>query len=209
MKKCLNRREIVTCLAFREFIELDIHSDEFKIELLYMIDNLNLEINDFIYLKDKQIIIISCSDKNILSKIKSGINEIKMNFTDITKFDNNRVYIFKTSNDNYINQKLWSYASNNVICIIYWDIYSEMLFIGLSNGNICFFKEKDDIMNLSMVSEFNLNKDNIIGLSYNHKNEIIFICYKYKFLVFNIKFNEKVNGIFDLYYRNYKQLLIY
>lgn len=215
LNHCINRKDILLNTDFINFLEIPKNSPELignSITQIQRINQFDLSITNFIYNKNKNIIIISFYDNEFIS-----IDEISLD--NILMIKNNGVepkkpigyvrlyeYIIDKENinikDSFNLKKLWEISFLIQTKNIFFDEKNEILCIGNDDGGIYLYKTKTkgNFNEMEVYAELTFHSDRISGLYLNSEEMNLYSCsYDNTFFVTDLKDN---NFIKSLIYNN-------
>ena len=184
LKFCFNRKDILLNQDFVNFVKIP---PQFPKSFSYSIIKENeiqfdLSVTNFLYIKNKNILIILCANTDFISNDKVNLDNILMirnNFSG-KKYSLSYAYIYmyKEENNSLIINKLWEKPFFVRAEIIIFDENKEILCIGNEEGKIHLFKTKTkgDFHQLENFGELSFHNKKITGLYLNSDNEELYSC---------------------------------
>ena len=185
LRSCVQRRDILQNKLFKEFLELEKNAPEIvgnDVELIYDYKKLPLGCRNFKVIPHKKIMVVCCSQMNILSRS----NVILSNISFTKKSDDDKVpmgalFIYQcepSKEEIYAIHKIWARPFPIQTGTLYWEDETEILGVGNDDGKIYLFKPQPntyyEIMN--QIFEFAYHTDRVMGLAVDSKNNYMYSC---------------------------------
>ena len=185
LRSCVQRRDILQNKLFKEFLELEKNAPEIvgnDVELIYDYKKLPLGCRNFQVIPHKKIMVVCCSQMNILSRS----NVILSNISFTKKSDDDKVpmgalFIYQcepSKEEIYAIHKIWARPFPIQTGTLYWEDETEILGVGNDDGKIYLFKPQPntyyEIMN--QIFEFSYHTDRVMGLAVDSKNNYMYSC---------------------------------
>ena len=196
LNDCIERKDILFSEELNLFLDINKNFPEIKFnEILEIgkIEKLTFEIKDFIYDKKNQIIIIITSQNK-----NEKLNNQKFLFTWEKKIEGNKllgnIYCYKINKNsnkvdfNLLFSKEFFFRPKK----IFFDNFSNFLFLGFYNGNIIIFKLEDNCSKITEIKNFNFFNKSINDFYYNSNLKKLFSISLNQF--FYIDLNEEINN---------------
>ena len=208
LQYCINRKDILLNQDFINFLELSQNIPEIfgnSTENLQEFNNFNLSVKNFIYNKNKNIIIISCCDNDFISRDDTTLDTILMikeNNGAESKKPLGYVIIYECLpyNENksqnvdekklFEIKKLWEESFLIQINIMYFDEQNEILCIGNDDGGMYVYRAKKgkNFAEMEIMGELKFHSDRISGLYINPNDIHLYSCsYDNTFFVTDLK----------------------
>ena len=185
LRSCVQRRDILQNKLFKEFLELEKNAPEIvgnDVELIYDYKKLPLGCRNFQVIPHKKIMVVCCSQMNILSRS----NVILSNISFTKKSDDDKVpmgalFIYQcepSKEEIYAIHKIWARPFPIQTGTLYWEDETEILGVGNDDGKIYLFKPQPntyyEVMN--QIFEFAYHTDRVMGLAKKKKNNYMYSC---------------------------------
>ena len=185
LRSCVQRRDILQNKLFKEFLELEKNAPEIvgnDVELIYDYKKLPLGCRNFKVIPHKKIMVVCCSQMNILSRS----NVILSNISFTKKSDDDKVpmgalFIYQcepSKEEIYAIHKIWARPFPIQTGTLYWEDETEILGVGNDDGKIYLFKPQPntyyEVMN--QIFEFAYHTDRVMGLAVDSKNNYMYSC---------------------------------
>lgn len=187
IKDCVKRKDVINSEPFILFAELEKHSPELignTPVVVGKIEKLPLGIRDFHYSRDENLLLMVCSDMNIISRADSRLTNIKLPWEKKNSKSQSvplgaaMVFTVQKKDKKFEFTKTWVKAFEEETGVLHWDSDESLFSIGLDNGYIYIYKHQPN----SQYAVFNehrsykLHKDRVMGLSYDQKEQCVFSC---------------------------------
>ena len=182
--KCAARKDIFMNQLFKDFIEIDKQAADLssnQVTLKFEYKKIVLGVRSFILVPHKGIMLMCCSDMNIVSRADSMISNFSF-FKGKIKDDHvplGAAFVYQCEDDKkdgYIIHKIWAKSFPIQTGVIAWDDIEEVYSVGNDDGKIYCFKAVPNTHYLKMnqIIELNFHKDRVMGLNYDSEKKIIF-----------------------------------
>ncbi len=206
LQSCVQRKDIMTSEAFKEFVEMERHSPELTAngpEKIAEYVDLPLGIRDFVYLKYENIMFLACSDMNIASRLDAYLTNVNLPWEKKTDahISVGAVFAYKVTNDSnnaFYFEKLWAKSFPKQTGVISWEPESSTLAVGLDDGKIFFYKinSESNFLQFDELCELKPHSNRIMGLCFDSKSGYIYSCSSdKKFVVSEINYQESVTEV--------------
>ena len=184
LRFCFNRKDILLNNDFLNFVEMPLKNQKFIIKTITKEEekHFDLAVTNFLFIKNKGILIILCANTDFISDDEMNLGNILLirnNFSgEKTSLSYAFIYMYKEENKKLIINKLWEKPFFVRAEIIYFDEKNEMLCIGNELGKIILFKTKTkgDFQQLENFGELSFHKKKITGLYLNPDNMELYSC---------------------------------
>ena len=184
LKFCFNRKDILLNKDFLEFVEMQKNNPKYITESINEEEEIqfDLSVKNFIYIKDKEILIILCTNTDFISSDEISLDNILLlrnNFSGISSpLSYIFIYKYKKENKKFSINKLWEKSFFVPANILQFDDKEELLFIGNDEGKINIFKTKikGNFQQMENYGELSFHNDKITGLNFNAENYELFSC---------------------------------
>ena len=215
LRSCVQRRDILQNKLFKEFLELEKNAPEIvgnDVELIYDYKKLPLGCRNFKVIPHKGIMVVCCSQMNILSRS----NIMLSNFSFTKKNDNDKVpmgalFIYQcepSKEEIYAIHKIWAKPFPIQTGTIYWEDKNEIFCVGNDDGKIYIYKAKPNThyMEMNLLTELSYHTDRVMGLALDPKNLNLYSCSTDKtFFVTDLK-NSTSNILINMGLSGYTNL---
>lgn len=181
LQTCIQHKDILSSIPFRTFINIDTNAPEVignTHSFISEYTQLPFSVRDFIYIHDKALMLLSCSDINIIPHSN--------NFTSNTYTPLGAVHVYKVSHDDnndddgcYSYTQLWKKDYPCQTGVISFDAESEVMCVGLDNGKIYMYqRNKSDTKycEFNEVCEIQAHNNKIMGVVYDHTVKCVYSC---------------------------------
>ena len=187
LRTCIQHKDILSSTAFRTFLSIDAHAPDVvgnTHTLAYEYTQLPFGVRDFIYVRDKEIMLMCCSDMNIISRADSFLT----NFTFPWESNSDAhvplsaafVYkvLYDANNDVCGYKKIWAKSFANQTGVISFDTESEVMCIGLDNGKVCVLQHNtsSNYSEFIQVCEIQTHNDKVMGVVYDNTAKRVYSC---------------------------------
>ena len=208
LQHCINRKEILLNEDFFKFLEIPKNSPDILGNSINKYDELykfELSVKNFIYIKDKSILIVLLSDNDFISRdeasldniliIKSNNPEQKRPLGYIRIYE----YINSEGNEKDINyeiiklNKIWEKSFMIQTNTMYFDQKKEILCVGNDDGSIYIYKTKveGNYKNMELMIDLKFHSDRVSGLYFDPRNMNLFSC-SYDMTLFSVDLNDNL-----------------
>lgn len=185
LRFCVERKDVLHQKEFRAFLDIDKEAPEIignEVALNFEYTNVPLGVRDFLFVPHKEILLMCCSDMNIISRADSMITNFSFPWE--KKTDSHIplgaafIYQCKPNDSKYIVHKIWAKSFPIQTGVLSWEDEEEVFSVGLDNGRIYCFKAKPNThyLDMEMILELPLHKDRVMGLGYDKDNKVIYSC---------------------------------
>ena len=216
LRSCIQRRDIMQNKQFKDFLELEKNAPEVvgnDVELVYDYKKLPLGCRNFQVIPHRGIMVVCCSNMNILSRSNVILSNITLG---IPKSDDDKVpmgaaFIYQCEphkEEIYAIHKIWAKPFPIQTGTIHWEDKNEIFSVGNDDGKIYIFKAKPNThyMTMNQLAELNYHTDRVMGLAINPKNLNIYSCSTDKtFYITDLK-NITSNILINMGYSGYTNL---
>ena len=185
LRSCVQRRDILQNKLFKEFLELEKNAPEIvgnDVELIYDYKKLPLGCRNFKVIPHKGIMVVCCSQMNILSRSNIMIS----NFSFTKKNDNDKVpmgalFIYQcepSKEEIYAIHKIWARPFPFQTGTLYWEDESEIVGVGNDDGKIYLFKPQPNThyVEMNQIFQFSYHTDRVMGLAIDSKTNKMYSC---------------------------------
>ena len=185
LKSCVQRRDILQNKLFKEFLELEKNAPEIvgnDVELIYDYKKLPLGCRNFKVIPHKKIMVVCCSNMNIISRSNVIISNISFTKkSDDDKVPMGALFIYQcepSKEEIYAIHKIWAKPFPIQTGTLFWEDETEILGVGNDDGKIYLYKPQPNtyyqVMN--QIFEFNYHTDRVMGLAVDPKNNYVYSC---------------------------------
>ena len=215
LRSCVLRRDILQNKLFKEFLELEKNAPEIvgnDVELVYDYKKLPLGCRNFKVIPHKGIMVVCCSNMNILSRsnvILSNIGFSKKSDDDKVPMGALFIYQCEPSKEEvYAIHKIWAKPFPIQTGTLFWEDETEILGVGNDDGKIYLYKPEPNtyyqVMN--QIFEFSYHKNRVMGLAIDAKNNYVYSCSTDKTFYATGLFNSKTNILINTSKAGYTNL---
>ena len=208
LQHCINRKEILLNEDFFKFLEIPKNSPAILGNSINKYDELykfELSVKNFIFFKEKSILIVLLSDNDFISRDEASLDNIliiKGNSPEPKKpLGYIRIYenknIKRNENDEYHEiiklSKIWEKSFMIQTNTIYFEAKKEILCVGNDDGSIYIYKTKVEgiYKNMELIIELNFHNDRVSGLYFDPRNMNLFSC-SYDTTLFSVNLNDNL-----------------
>ena len=202
LRSCVQRRDILQNKLFKEFLELEKNAPEIvgnDVELIYDYKKLPMGCRNFKVIPHKKIMVVCCSNMNIISRSNVIISNISFTKkSDDDKVPMGALFIYQcepSKEEIYAIHKIWAKPFPIQTGTLYWEDETEILGVGNDDGKIYLYKPQPNtyyqVMN--QIFEFNYHTDRVMGLTIDPKNNYIYSCSTDKTFYATGLLNSKTN----------------
>jgi WD40 repeat protein len=186
LRECVQRKDVFLNQEFRQFLELEKNAPEVianDVKNKYEYKKLPLGVRGFIVVPHRHIMLVCCSDMNVISRADSMVS----NFTfpwekkDKQYIPLGAAFIYQCKPDPkeiYVIHKIWVKSFPIQTGVIYWDDTNEIYCVGNDDGKIHVFKAVPNTHYLQMetLAELSLHTDRVMGLALDDKTMNLYSC---------------------------------
>ena len=186
LRNCIQRRDILLNNNFREFLDLYKNAPEIignDVKKIYDYHKLPLGVRNFMLIPHKEIMLVCCSEMNIISRADLIISNISFPW-EKKKGDQiplGAAFIYQCKPDKkeiYIIHKIWAQPFEFQTGAMCWEDKNEIYCIGNDDGKIYSYKArpKTHFVKMDKISELNFHKDRVMGLALDPRTLNLFSC---------------------------------
>ena len=185
LRSCVQRRDIMQNKQFKDFLELEKNAPEVvgnDVQIVYEYTRLPLGCRNFQVIPHRGIMVVCCSNMNILSRSNVLLSNISL----VSKNDDDKIpmgaaFIYQcepSKQEIYAIHKIWAKPFPIQTGTIYWEDKNEIFCVGNDDGKIYIFKAKPNThyMEMSQLAELNYHTDRVMGLALDSKNLNLYSC---------------------------------
>lgn len=195
LRECIRRKDIFLSKYFQKFLELEKNSPELIGNNIAKIDQytkLSFPVKDFIYLPEKEVLFVSLSNENVLSKVESMFS----NFTFFweTKTDSFMtlgaicVFLIKHNSErdkrsegiinDFTFKRIWTITLPIQIGVIHYEQRAQLIAIALDDGRISLYKHSSPNCYIDFKEIFlnRIHNDKITGIAIDKEMNCIYSC---------------------------------
>ena len=188
LQNCIQRRDILLNNNFREFLSLYKNAPEIignDVNKIYDYHKLPLGVRNFIIIPHREIILVCCSEMNIISRADSMISNISLSFPWDKKKNEHiplgAAFIYQCKPDKkeiYIIHKIWAQSFQFQTGVIFWEDRNEIYCIGNDDGKIYSYKARPNTHYVVMdkICELNFHTNRVMGLALDPRTMNLFSC---------------------------------
>ena len=208
LRECVQRKDVFLNGEFRQFLELEKNAPEVvanDVTNKYDYKKLPLGVRSFIVVPHREIMLVCCSDMNIISRADSMLSNISFPWG---KKGNSKVplgaaFIYQCKPDPkeiYKIHKIWAKSFTIQTGVIFWEDKNEIYCVGNDDGKIHIFKGVPNTHYLKMdtICELNFHSNRVMGLALDPKSMNLYSCS-----------TDKCFYVTDLKIENYPNVLIH
>ena len=185
LRSCVQRRDIMQNKLFKDFLCLDKNAPEVvgnDVQIVYEYTKLPLGCRNFKVIPHRGIMVVCCSNMNILSRS----NVILSNISLVTKKDDDKIpmgaaFIYQcepSKEEIYAIHKIWAKPFPIQTGTLFWEDKNEILCVGNDDGKIYIFKAKPNThyMEMNQLAELSYHTDRVMGLALDPKTLFLYSC---------------------------------
>ena len=185
LRSCVQRRDILQNKLFKEFLELEKNAPEIvgnDVELVYDYKKLPLGCRNFKVIPHKGIMVVCCSNMNILSRSNVIISNISLKKkSDDDKVPMGALFIYQcepSKEEIYAIHKIWAKPFPIQTGTLFWEDENEILSVGNDDGKIYVFKPQPGTHYVVMNQTFELSyhTDRVMGLAIEPSKMQLYSC---------------------------------
>ena len=185
LRSCVQRRDILQNKLFKEFLELEKNAPEIvgnDVDLFYEYKKLPLGCRNFKVIPHRKIMVVCCSNMNILSRsnvILSNITFSKKNDDDKVPMGALFIYQCEPSKEEiYAIHKIWAKPFPIQTGTLYWEDKNQILSVGNDDGKIYVFKPKPNAYydEMEQIAEYHVHVDRVMGIGIDVKTNFLYSC---------------------------------
>ena len=185
LRSCVQRRDILQNKLFKEFLELEKNAPEIvgnDVDLYYDYKKLPLGCRNFKVIPHRKIMVVCCSNMNILSRsnvMLSNISFSKKNDDDKVPMGALFIYQCEPSKEEvYAIHKIWAKPFPIQTGTLYWEDQNQILSVGNDDGKIYLFKPKPNCYydEMEQIAEYNVHTDRVMGIGIDVKTNFLYSC---------------------------------
>ena len=185
LRSCVQRRDILQNKLFKEFLELEKNAPEIvgnDVELVYDYKKLPLGCRNFKIIPHKGIMVVCCSNMNILSRSNVIISNISLKKkSDDDKVPMGALFIYQcepSKEEIYAIHKIWAKPFPIQTGTLFWEDENEILSVGNDDGKIYVFKPQPGTHYVVMNQTFELSyhTDRVMGLAIEPSKMQLYSC---------------------------------
>ena len=185
LRSCVQRRDILQNKLFKEFLELEKNAPEIvgnDVDLYYDYKKLPLGCRNFKVIPHRKIMVVCCSNMNILSRsnvMLSNISFSKKNDDDKVPMGALFIYQCEPSKEEvYAIHKIWAKPFPIQTGTLYWEDQNQILSVGNDDGKIYVFKPKPNCYydEMEQIAEYNVHTDRVMGIGIDVKTNFLYSC---------------------------------
>ena len=186
LRSCVLRRDILQNKLFKEFLELEKNAPEVvgnDVDLVYDYKKLPLGCRNFKVIPHRKIMVVCCSNMNIISRsnvIISNITSFKKK-SDDDKVPMGALFIYQcepSKEEIYAIHKIWAKPFPIQTGTLYWEDENEIVCVGNDDGKIYVYKPKPNTyyMEMNQMFEFAYHTDRVMGIALDPRNWHLYSC---------------------------------
>jgi WD40 repeat protein len=186
LRSCIQRRDILLNDNFKQFLDLYKNAPEIignEPKKIYDYHKLPLGVRNFLVIPSREIMLVCCSEMNIISRADSTLSNITFPWEKKKddKVPLGAAFIYQCKPDEkeiYIIHKIWAQPFEFQTSVIYWEDRNEIYCIGNDDGKIYSFKAKPNThyMTMNKISELNFHKNRVMGIALDPRTMNLYSC---------------------------------
>ena len=186
LRSCIQRRDIMQNTQFKNFLELEKNAPEVvgnDVQLVYNYKKLPLGCRNFMVIPNRGIMVVCCSNMNILSRSNVLLSNITLG---ISKNDDEKVpmgaaFIYQCEKDKkeiYKIHKIWAKPFPIQTGTIHWEDENEIFSVGNDDGKIYAYKAKPNThyVEMNLIFEGNYHTERVMGLAIDPASMNLYSC---------------------------------
>ena len=185
LRFCIQRKDILLNNDFINFLEISQNFPELVGNVVEKKEEINLfefSVLDFIYIKNKNLLIVLCINNDYISSDDMNIDNIltlRNSFIgEKSPLSHILIFEYKKEENKIIINKLWKKSFYIYSKIIIFEEQNEILCIGNDDGKIYLYKTKEagSFVQMENFAELNFHSEKIVGLYLNPKEQKLYSC---------------------------------
>jgi len=219
LRECVQRKDVFLNTDFRQFLELEKNAPEVvanDVTNKYEYKKLPLGVRSFIVVPNKEIMLVCCSDMNIISRADSMLSNFSFPWEkkSTKHIPLGAAFIYQCKPDPkeiYIIHKIWAKSFPIQTGVIFWEDKYEFYCIGNDDGKIHIYKPvpKTHYLKMDIVCELTYHSDRIMGLALDPESMILYSCSTDKtFFVTDLKNEKFLNVLVNMGTSGYTNLVL-
>ena len=205
LRECVQRKDIFLNVEFRQFLELEKNAPEVianDVTNKYDYKKLPLGVRSFIVVPNREIMLVCCSDMNIISRADSYLTNFTFPWEKRTaqQVPMGAAFIYQCKPDPkeiYTIHKIWAKSFTIQTGVIYWEDKNEIYCVGNDDGKIHIFKAvpRTHYLKMDTMGELSFHTDRVMGLALDPETMNLYSCSTDKtFYVTDLK-NNNFNNV--------------
>ena len=187
LRDSVQRRDILQNKDFQKFLELEKYAPEIvgnNVTQIYDYKKCPLGIRSFIIVPHREIMLVCCSNMNIISRTNVTLTNLAFGATkkkDDCTIPMGAAFIYQCKPDKkeiYIIHKIWAKPFPIQTSAIYWDDKNEIYCIGLDDGRVFCYKGVPNTHYLQMkdICELYFHTDRVMGVCLDPDTLNLYSC---------------------------------
>ena len=185
LRSCVQRRDILQNKLFKEFLELEKNAPEIvgnDVDLFYEYKKLPLGCRNFKVIPHRGIMVVCCSNMNILSRSNVILSNISLSKkSDDDKVPMGALFIYQcepSKEEIYAIHKIWAKPFPIQTGTLCWEDTNELLSVGNDDGKIYVYKPKPNThyVEMEQVAEYANHTDRVMGIGIDIKSNFLYSC---------------------------------
>ena len=186
LRECVKRRDILAHPDFQQFLELDENAPEVvgnTINLVYEYKKLPMGVRDFIVVPHKEIMLVCCSNMDIISRSKISLTNFAFGKSkgEDCQIPMGAAFIYQCKPDPkeiYKIHKIWAKAYPVQTGVIHWEDKNEIYSVGLDDGKVYSYKgvPKTHYLQMNKICELCFHTDRVMGIAIDPETLRIYTC---------------------------------
>lgn len=187
LRQCINRKDILSTETFRQFLDIATNAPEIinePVKLHYEYPRVPLGVRDFIYIPEREIIVLCCSDMNIISRADSLFTNFSFPWE--KKSDSwvplGAAFVYQVTkderNNSFIVHKIWAKSFPIQTGIVGWNNELEIYNVGLDDGTVYSFQHQhgSQYTQFDTLHEIHYHTARIMGLAFDDVHGYLYSC---------------------------------
>ena len=186
LQNCIQRRDILQNKLFKDFLELEKNAPEVvsnDVKLVYDYKKLPLGVRDMLILPHRGIMLVCCSQMNILSRTNVLLTNLSIGLSknDDDKSPMGAAFIYQcepSKEEIYAIHKIWAKPFPIQTGKLCWDDKNELYIVGNDDGKVYVFKARPNThyMEMSTVAEMSYHTNRVMGLAIDSESLHLYSC---------------------------------
>ena len=187
LRQCIQRKDIIATKPLQDFLLIQEKAPEVigkTASLNFQYEKIPLGVRDFIFVPHKEIMLMCCSDMNIISRADSMLTNFTFPWE--KKTDSHiplgAAFCYQCKpnqgKNDYTVHKIWAKSFPIQTGVISWEDRTEVFSVGLDDGKIYAFKAKEGThyLEFEQLLELQAHKDRVMGLGFDNDSNYMYSC---------------------------------
>ena len=187
LRQCIQRKDILASKPLQDFLLIQEKAPEVigkTASLNFQYEKIPLGVRDFIFVPHKEIMLMCCSDMNIISRADSMLTNFTFPWE--KKTDSHiplgAAFCYQCKpnqgKNDYTVHKIWAKSFPIQTGVISWEDRTEVFSVGLDDGKIYAFKAKEGThyLEFEQLLELQAHKDRVMGLGFDNDSNYMYSC---------------------------------